>query len=173
MKITSNLRPSVGYVGLGILLGAVMSCQPAGPAVDAELEALAQRVVEMYQTKNWDMIDELLSPTFVRHDALQPTPVESSEALKEYYGTFLETAYPGWTVTIHDIIAKDDLVATRYTFTGTNTGPRGDLQATGNQVEIMGVNISRVVAGQIVEEWNYQDQLSALTQLGFTITPPQ
>jgi predicted ester cyclase len=137
------------------------------------LEALAQQAVEMYEAKDWDRIDELVAPGYVRHDPQQPMLVDNRAALKEYLA-FLEVAYPtDMEITFDEVLVMDDRFVARFTFSGTNTGPRGDIPATGNRVEITGVSISRVVGGLVVEEWVYADLLGTLQQLGFCITPPQ
>jgi len=61
----------------------------------------------------------------------------------------------------------------RWTVTGTNTGPMGDLPPTGKKVRFSGVTIFRVVNGKFVEKWTYYNELTILRQLGYTITPPQ
>jgi predicted ester cyclase len=99
--------------------------------------------------------------------------VDNRAALKEYLA-FLEVAYPtDMEITFDEVLVMDDRFVARFTFSGTNTGPRGDIPATGNRVEITGVSISRVVGGLVVEEWVYADLLGTLQQLGFCITPPQ
>ncbi len=139
---------------LGALVLTLISCQPhdASTAARVELEALAH---------------------YVRHDPQQPMLVDNRAALKEYLA-FLEVAYPtDMEITFDEVLVMDDRFVARFTFSGTNTGPRGDIPATGNRVEITGVSISRVVGGLVVEEWVYADLLGTLQQLGFCITPPQ
>jgi predicted ester cyclase len=40
------------------------------------------------------------------------------------------------------------------------------MQPTGNAFEVSGINIAKVVNGQIVEEWNTFDRLTLLTRMG-------
>ena len=63
-------------------------------------------------------------------------------------------------------------MVTRWTWNGTQTGPFGDLQPTGNSDEPRPASPSREVAeGKIVEEWVYYNALPFWQQLGFTLTP--
>jgi len=155
------------------LVCAVTSCQPreSATAAQAAMEHLAQEVVLMYQTNNWDMIDDVVAPDYVRHDPHSPVPVDSRDGLREYIA-FLENAYPDMQIAFDEIFISGDRVASRFTFSGTNTGARGDLPATGNRVEVTGASISRAVDGVVVEEWVFTDYLSTMLQLGFTLTPP-
>jgi hypothetical protein len=40
-------------------------------------------------------------------------------------------------------------------------------------MKVSGVIINKVVDGKIIEQWVYYNYASALTQLGFIITPPE
>ena len=59
----------------------------------------------------------------------------------------------------------------RWTFTGNHTGP-GSFPPTGKKVQVTGISISRIVNGKVAEEWVETDNLSAVQQLGFTLTSP-
>jgi len=63
-------------------------------------------------------------------------------------------------------------VTTEMTFTGTNSGPRGDLPPTNKKVKVSAVLISQITDGEISEEWLYINMASVYKQLGFTLTPP-
>jgi predicted ester cyclase len=45
-------------------------------------------------------------------------------------------AFPDLHFTINDQITSGEKVSTRWTATGTNTGPFGEMQATGRGIEI-------------------------------------
>lgn len=117
------------------------------------------------------MINDLVAPDYVRHDPHSPVPVENRDGLREYLA-FLEAAYPDMRIAIDEVFVAGDRTVSRFTFSGTNTGPRGDSPATGNRVEVTGATIARVVDGLVVEEWVFTDYLSTMQQLGFTLTPP-
>ena len=156
-----------------VLLLAV-GCQPTGePSAALEAaQALSDQYIEMMTAKNWDMMDELVAPDYVRHDPSAPEPITSRDALRGYY-EFLETAYPGWHLTFEEVIVTEDRSAARWRFVGTNTGPRGDLPATGQSVDVMGMSLTHVENGMVVEEWVLSDFVSVLEQLGFSIIPPE
>jgi predicted ester cyclase len=49
----------------------------------------------------------------------------------------------------------------------------GDLPPTGNKVKYSRVEISRIVDEKVIESWIYFNQATQMTQLGYTITPPE
>ena len=82
-----------------------------------------------------------------------------------FLGAFI-SAFPDSYVTIDDMIAEGDRVATKKTFKGTHTGALNGIPPTGNHVSIQYVDIMRVRKGQIVEHWLSMDQLTFVQQLG-------
>jgi steroid delta-isomerase-like uncharacterized protein len=130
-----------------------------------ENKAVVRRFIEEVQNqKNMDVFDELNAEDFVNLSAPPGVPSDK-EGGKIFLGSFLN-AFPDCHVTIDDMIAEGDRVATKKTFTGTHTGDLGDIAATGNRVTVQYVDIMRVRNGRIVQHWLSMDQLSLLQQLG-------
>jgi steroid delta-isomerase-like uncharacterized protein len=160
---------------LSSVLFLLVGCQPTEEPSEALVatQALSDRSVEMLTTKNWDLMDELVAADYVRHDPSAPDPITSRDALRGYLTDFLETAYPDWQVTVEEVIVTENRTATRWRFMGTNTGPRGDLPATGRSVDITGLSLTHFENGMVVEEWVQGDGVAVLEQLGFSIIPPE
>ena len=87
------------------------------------------------------------------------------DALKQFVSTTI-IAFPDIHFTINDQISEDDKVATRWTFRGTHQGEFMGVTATGKEITVSGVNISRHSNGKYVEDWGNWDGLGALQQLG-------
>jgi predicted ester cyclase len=68
-------------------------------------------------------------------------------------------------VQIEDILAEDDRVDVRLTFTGTHRGAFRDLPPTGRTVRFGAVRIYRLADGMVAETWAHQDSMGLLTQL--------
>lgn len=79
-------------------------------------------------------------------------------------------AFPDLKMNIDLILAENDLVAVRWTATGTNTGTGNGLSATGKSVKVTGQATFRFVDGKIAEEWASGDTLGIMKQLG--LLPP-
>jgi len=75
-------------------------------------------------------------------------------------------AFPDLRMNVDLILAENDLVAVRWTATGTNTGAGNGLPATGKFVRITGQATFRFVDGKIAEEWATGDTLGIMRQLG-------
>lgn len=75
-------------------------------------------------------------------------------------------AFPDLTVTIEEIVAEGDWVATRGTVTGTHQGEFNGIPATGRQVRVQENTFFRLRDGKILEDRPLMDMLSMLQQLG-------
>jgi predicted ester cyclase len=80
------------------------------------------------------------------------------------------TAFPDFRYHIGALIAEDDLVAARVTFSGTHTGvfKLGSRTITPTNKPLCDTEmfVFRITDGKIVESWSAWDQLNVLTQLG-------
>ncbi len=161
-------KMKVKFVILVVFLGLVLGCQQAG--ITAQDEERNRKVLEIWNTGNLELVDEVFSPDYERHYVDIYEDIVGADAFKEWV-TSTRTTFPDFNVTIHEQIKSGDTFASRWTLTGTNTGP-GDFPPTGMKVKVSGANIVKVAEGKIVEEWLYFNQAAMLTLLGFTITPP-
>src|SRR5690606_17580698 len=118
-----------------------------------------------YNQKKLDVADELIAPDYVLHDPASPHFRGGLEGYKQFQVTYLR-AFPDAHLTVDDQIAAADEVVTRWTTRGTQTGDLPGIPATGKQVTVTGITISRIENGKIVEDWQEWDQLGMLRQLG-------
>jgi steroid delta-isomerase-like uncharacterized protein len=80
-------------------------------------------------------------------------------------------AFPNMAYRIVALIAEDDMVAVLYTWTGTHLGEISGLPATGRTVTATGAIVCRVEDGKIVEQWDVDDRLDVMQQLGLIPAP--
>lgn len=118
---------------------------------------------EVYQNGNLAAIDRLVADDF-RHHAPFPTP-QGKAGFKGFIAGFRK-AFPDGTSEIHDLILDGDKAVIRYTFRGTHQGEFMGAPATGNEVEISGVSIYRVVDGKVTDEWSAVDALGLMQHVG-------
>jgi steroid delta-isomerase-like uncharacterized protein len=76
-------------------------------------------------------------------------------------------AFPDMVYTVEMVAAEEDRVAVLYSWTGTHTGEMAGLPATGRSVSATGAIFCRVQSGRIVEQWDIDDRLGVMQQLGF------
>lgn len=126
--------------------------------------AVRRFIEEVQNQKDWDAFDELNAPDFVNLSAPPGVP-KDLQGGKMFLGAFVN-AFPDSHVTVDEMIAEGDLVATKKTMTGTHTGEFNGIAPTGKRVEIQYVDFLRLRDGQIIEHWLSMDQLSFMQQLG-------
>jgi len=165
----SNLLSKITQIALILLLCTSASCQheTSNAGAEEEMKALSSHALKIWSEGNYSLLDELYSPEIIRHEVNIQEDLVGTKQYKDNV-TWVRTAYPDFNVTADDLFVKDDLVVLRWTVTGTQTGPRGDLPATGKHVQFSGININRVIDGKIIEEWVYFNMADVLKQLGYT-----
>ncbi len=130
--------------------------------------ALVRRAIEEeWNQGNFAHVYEQTASNFIHHDPGNP----NVRTLEEYKLWVTETrnAFPDLHLTIEDMIAEGDQVATRWTMHATNTGDMLTpmyIPATGKQVTVTGITFSRFAEGKLVEDWHQADMMSFMQQLG-------
>ena len=97
--------------------------------------------------------------------------LRGTEEFKAFVADFVR-AVPDCNDKIEFILADSNMVAYVTTTTGTQTGPMGDLPASGKEFTLTNIVIQRIEDGKIAETWISWDNVAMLTQLGF-FPPPK
>jgi predicted ester cyclase len=119
---------------------------------------------EVINGRNPEALQAVLDPEVVHHAAGGYPDVMTSAEVGAMMGSFLD-AFPDLRYEFDLWLTQDDYVVERYTATGTQDGPLGDLPASGRTATWTGVNIFRIECGRIVEVWSEVDALSRNAQL--------
>jgi steroid delta-isomerase-like uncharacterized protein len=114
---------------------------------------------------DFDKLNAVVSPDYVLHDPALPEAVRGIEGAAELIEMY-RSGIRGLRVTIEQQLADGDFVATRYTCRGTHEGDIMGVPATGRDVTIAGLVISRFQDGKVVEEWEVSDVFGLLQQIG-------
>ena len=115
---------------------------------------------------NLDVVDEIFATDFVNHF---PEFVGGDAVGSDKVKTFvagMRKSDPDRKLTIEDLIAEDDKVVARLTYTGTQEGPLFGVAPTGKRVTYTGTAIFRLADGKIVDGWVNGDTLGCLQQIG-------
>lgn len=128
-----------------------------------ENKANDRGLVEVLNRGNLALLDELIAPSIVSHDA--STTMQGLEAYKQFVSVYL-TAFPDLHFTIEEQIAEGDKTVTRWTARGTHRGELMGIPPTGKQVTGTGITIIRWANGKAEEAWLNSDGLGLLQQLG-------
>ena len=126
-------------------------------------------VVRRLQDAVWsrgDMaaLDELLAPDFVCH--LPGMPEWRGPAGVAEVVCSLRAAFPDWHERVDELVAEGDLVASRYTSTGTHLGTFWGIAPSGRRVTVAEMALFRFAGDRIAEQWNVTDLLGLLRQIG-------
>lgn len=135
-----------------------------------ENKALMRRIYEeVINQGDMDAADEVIAADVVDH-APFPGQKPGLEGFKEAVSAF-RSAFPDLHMTMDDVIAEGDMVAVRFTMSGTHQGELMGIPATGNRMTITGIDLGRFEGGKGVEHWASQDDLGMMQQLGVIPAP--
>lgn len=162
------------YLFLLASLSMLVACNTAREADIDRLEANKTLIIRLNDAQNaWDVetMQSLMAPDVKRH--CQATPEADVNSSDDYIALLRmwQDIIPDAHQTINRIIAEDDMVAVHATLVGTQTGPMGEIPATGNRFESNALAMFRIADGQVAEVWVEWDNVTILRQLG--VFPPQ
>ena len=127
--------------------------------------AIARRIVdEVWAEGRLETIDELIAEDF---RGWTPTNGETRgrEAFREQVKMY-RSAFPNMTMVVDLITSDGEWATTKWTASGTHTGELMGIPATGKDVTVTGIEVDRIVGGQIVEGYGVFDTLGMLQQMG-------
>ncbi len=131
--------------------------------------AIAEQWLDVWNTKDVALYDAIVHPATVHHFGQAPD-ANGIDALQAGSTAFF-TAFPDLELVPEQVIADGNLVAVRFTNTGTHTGSFFGIDATGVEWTYSGINIFRIECGQVVESWSEVDGLGLRRQLGVLNDP--
>ena len=152
---------------------ALSGCENRMAAMEEQHKATILRAHAELVKGNIDVMDEIFAPNYVRHcQAMPPELWEISD--KEVFKAFIvdfRQSVSDYSDTITQMVAEGDMVAYVSTMSATQTGPMGDLPASGKSFVLTNIIIQRFENGKIAESWVSWDNVAMLSQLGF-FPPP-
>jgi steroid delta-isomerase-like uncharacterized protein len=158
------------FVALPPARGAAQEATPAAdcPATTPEEnKALVERWFAALSGGTSEEVAGLAAADIVYHD---PSPREESQSGgTEEWASDREQDYPDLQVTVEQMIAEADMVASYQRYTGTQQGDVEDergVPATGLATEWVSMGIFRIECGKIAEIWAVADDLGRLQRLG-------
>lgn len=163
---TARLAAAVASV-LAFLAGAASflrrrRLRKGGPM---DVKEIARRLAEDPWRGKLDEALEFVGDDYVAHVPGSVEPFRGKQGFRDFVNTYL-TGFPDGTITVDDQIAEGELVATRWTGRGTNTGELMGMPATGREITVGGITYSRIADGKAREAWIIWDTLAMMQQLG-------
>ncbi len=123
---------------------------------------------EVWNTSDVDAADAFLAPVYTIHsDPGDPWDGQSlnPEGFKKRL-IASRAPVPDLKFEVIDTLGDGDRVAVSWVMRGTQTGPLGDLEATGRAIEAKGLTIYYFENKKIPGHWQVVDRLSVMAQLG-------
>ncbi|MGI4790486.1 MAG: ester cyclase [Janthinobacterium lividum] len=123
-----------------------------------------QQFGEAVNSGNLSALRDLVAPDAVDHD---PAPNQGlgPEGFITFF-TMMRTAFPDLKIAVEHMVADEDNVSFAYRVTGTHSGDFMGFPATGRQINIRGMQITRFENGKQVERWGSSNELGLLQQIG-------
>ena len=135
---------------------------------EAELQAINDNYLKLWNGGNLDLVDALYSDGCVRHNA-DTGDSEGPEGVKKFV-KWVYTAYPDFKVSFNKQFELNDRTVALWSATGTNNGPLSEnMPATGKKVSFTGLAMQVIKDGKITEEWVYYNQLPIYSQMGYEL----
>jgi predicted SnoaL-like aldol condensation-catalyzing enzyme len=113
-------------------------------------KAIFRRAVEVWAAGDISALDEVVAPDYIGHTSAGDRDLDGLRQTIEAFHKLHSQS----TFHIDDQMIDDEKVISRMTAVVT-------MRDGGETVTLMGINISRVVDGKIVEEWNTWEPLKA------------
>jgi predicted ester cyclase len=131
-------------------------------------KAIALRLVEVFNDRRLDLLEDLLHPAF-RGRGISAYPPEGPEigpgARRKLYEMFYQ-AIPDARAEVLDVVAEGDKVVLVDRFGGTHRGEFFGRPGTGDRIEWMAIHIYTIRDGKILEDAVMTDALAIMQQLG-------
>lgn len=140
-------------------------------ASDANEAVVRRFYEELWNEWNLDVATEIVAIDVRFRGSLGGFTHVGREEFKRYVAT-VRAAFPDWHNRIDEILASGDRVATRMTWSGTHSGPLGEIEPTGAHVEYCGAAFFRLSADVIEEVWVVGDTQELWRALGKLDSPP-
>ena len=136
-----------------------------------ENKALVRRLFAAIDSGDLAVFDDIFAPEIPLDGNRVFGNQAGPEGMKHHSGA-VKNAIPDLKHTVHDMIAEGDIVAVRWTLTGTHKGAFRGIAPTGKWVSASFMEMFRFKDGKIVERWTEGDRLGMLQQIG-AIPMPQ
>lgn len=96
-----------------------------------------------------------LAPGYLRHVApgTEPLDIEGQRVRLQSF----RTAFPDVQLEIEEMLAEGDLVAFRFTISGTHRGRFQGIEPTGKRISVPGLDLVRLKDGLLTEHWGGAD----------------
>src|SRR5436190_1840892 len=132
-----------------------------------EIRVVMRRFEDAMNARQLDALDDIMSPSFVRH--CQATPQLDIRSLDQFKDFLRQDAatFPDNVQTFTRILAEGDQAAVWATYEGTQMGRMGPFPPSGKRVNFDFGAVARLENSKLAELWITWDNMTILGQLGY------
>jgi steroid delta-isomerase-like uncharacterized protein len=134
------------------------------PTAEDNKQLMRRFTDEFWNSGNIAFADEVIAADLI-HDQLPAEWPTGREGFKRLVQTW-RTAFPDLHEHLEFVLAEGDRALGYFRLTGTHQGPFYGIDPTGKSVDIHGVDVARILDGQIVEYFYHEDTFGLFRQLG-------
>lgn len=147
----------------------IISFETEGNDLEANKQVLKGFFEDIVNKQDLEPVPEYFTEDWVFHNRTDPHEITyiGHEGVNQWAHSFY-SMIPDFTLVLDDLlfVAEGDLVAVRWTATGTHTLDVPGIPASGNEIFISGAALHRIRDGKISETWFVIDTLSVFAQMG-------
>ena len=125
---------------------------------------------EVVNEGNLNVIDELLSETFVEHEEFPGLP-PTREGVKQFFAMF-RAAFPDVTCEVEHLVAEGVFVSAHARFHGTHQGEFMGVPASGRPIAVHAFDLVQFIDGVGTAHWGVFDAMTLMQQIGAIPEPP-
>jgi steroid delta-isomerase-like uncharacterized protein len=124
-------------------------------------------IIRDFFAQVWNAGDEAAIDRFIAESAAGNDPDfgMGREGFKRQWRRWRE-AFPDLHFQVEELVAEGDTVVSRWTLTGTHTGPFLGIAPTGRTIQVCGMSLDHLRDGLLVSGFDGWDNLGLRQQLG-------
>jgi predicted ester cyclase len=126
-------------------------------------KAVAKLVEQMYNL-DFNIADQIFHPDCIHHINGSDEKLTGPDAIKQSI-LLMKESFSTFHTALEDMLAENDYVAFRWTWSAKMKGSGQDYTLHGN-------TFFRFADGKVIEQWAIDDRMREMQKLGFVITPP-
>ena len=123
----------------------------------------ADYIQSIFNEARFDELDGFLAPDYAIKDA-PPGSAEGAAGIREVV-TMFRTAFSDMLITLDEVIAEGDWVASKSTLRGTHRGNFLGMEPSGRSVEVTSLTMIKFRDGKLLESWVKNDVAAMMRQL--------
>jgi len=147
----------------------IISFETEGNDLESNKQVLMGFFEDIVNKQDLEPVPEYFTEDWVFHNRTDPHEITYTghKGVNQWANSFY-SMIPDFTLVLDDLlfVAEGDLVAVRWTATGTHTLDVPGILASGNEIFISGAALHRIRDGKISETWFVIDTLSVFAQMG-------